>query len=120
MRLERPRGRRTQHQPKFAGERVAHDPIVGTATTWSARAALRPRRSRPPSRVVKRRVGSIAVLDRLLDGEAIEDRERAARAGPQEARAGGTMSTERNRDMANAVAAQCALLGSAGRTLARS
>ena len=34
-----------------------------------------------PSRVVKRRVGPIAVVDRLLDGEAIEDRERAARGG---------------------------------------
>ena len=35
----------------------------------------------PPSRVVKRRVRPIAVLDRLLHGEAIEDRERAARSG---------------------------------------
>jgi hypothetical protein len=37
MRLKWARARRTQHQLEFAGERVAHDPIVGAATTWSAR-----------------------------------------------------------------------------------
>ena len=54
--------------------------------------------STPPSRVVRRRVGPIAVLDRLLDGEAIEGRERAARGGAREAPAGGTMSIERKQD----------------------
>jgi hypothetical protein len=51
-----------------------------------------------PSRVEKLHVGPIAVLDRLLDGEAIEGRERAARGGAREARAGGTMSIERKQD----------------------
>jgi hypothetical protein len=75
-----PRAPRTQQQLKFAEECVARDPIVGTARR-GRRAASSPRRLRPPSRVVMRRVGPIAVLDRLLDGEAIEDRERAAPGG---------------------------------------
>jgi hypothetical protein len=71
-----------QHQPEFAGDRVAHDPIVGTGMAWSARSVTStPLSSSEPC--VKRRVGSIAVLDRLLHGEAIDDRERAARSrGP--------------------------------------
>jgi hypothetical protein len=48
--------------------------------------------------VVKRCVGAIAVLDRLFDREAIEDRERAAPSGAPEGAASETMSPERNRD----------------------
>ena len=61
-------------------ESVARDPIRRHGTTWSACSVISAPRT-PPSRVVKRRVGPIAVLDRLLDGEAIEGRERAARGG---------------------------------------
>jgi hypothetical protein len=83
--------------PSSPGPRVAHDPTVGTATTWSAR-SVAPRRPPPPSPVVKRRVGSIDVLDRLLDDEAIEDRQRAARSEAPGGAGRRTMSTERNRD----------------------
>jgi hypothetical protein len=55
MRLKWPRARRTQHQPEFAGERVAHDPIVGTPTTWAARSV-----TSTPLTSPRCRVGSVA------------------------------------------------------------
>jgi hypothetical protein len=65
---------------------------------------LRGRRAVPPPpltsprcRVVERCVGAIAVLERLFDREAIEDRGARLGAGPRRRRQ-GTTSTERNRD----------------------
>jgi hypothetical protein len=84
MRLT-PRARRMQHQhesPESAWRTIrssARDDVVGAPLSP-------PRRSPRPSRVVKRRVGPIAVLDRLLDREAIEGRERAgSERGPERA-----------------------------------
>jgi hypothetical protein len=51
-----------------------------------------------PRCVVKRRVGPIAGLDRLLDGEAKKIASGRPPAGRREARAGGTMSIERKQD----------------------
>ena len=54
-RHERPRARRRQHQLELAGESVAQDPIVGTATPWSARVSPACRSPVPCGQALRRR-----------------------------------------------------------------
>jgi hypothetical protein len=96
MPLEWLRARRTQHQ--LESLESARTIRSSARRRRGRRAVSRPRRSPPPCRVVKRCVGAIAVLDRLFDREAIEDRERAAPSGAPEGAGSETMSPERNRD----------------------
>jgi hypothetical protein len=64
---------RNRHRP--------HDPIVETETTWSARSVTSTPRTSPCGFVT--RCAGRSSSDRLLDREGMEDRERAARRGPE-------------------------------------